>query len=516
MVNPAPHTKFRTLPAGATNSRFVFQARLIPAILSATAHTLKKVRSLSYTSTSSEHSRVLSTTVSAEAVEFCPSSEGVTASAGRPMIKSSHIAASAMLDRGQLEKIQLSVAEWNEWRVLDRHARVHLSGADLNAADLAGANLREADLSGVGFTGTNLYRADLFGAQLGGANLRGAYLREAKLHGAYLFGADLSEADLSGSNLNWANLNAADLRRTILNEAHLFGARLRGAVVIESDLRNANLNKADLSGAHLSGSDLRRANLNGSDLSGADLSGADVSEADLRGARLRAANLRGANLSLANLVEADFREADLTGCRIYGTSAWGLKLSEETKQQSLIITPPGEPEVTADDVEVAQFLYLLIHNEKIRKVIDTITSKMVLILGRFSEEHKEILDAMRNALRKKNLLPVIFDFSVPASRDVTETVDVLAGVARFVIADITDATEVRVELNNIIPKFTSLPVQPILLRGEQEFVSLLRLKKFPWVLPSFEYDSLEHLLANLEESVVGPAEAKVLELRGTR
>ena len=53
---------------------------------------------------------------------------------------------------------------------------------------------------------------------------------------------------------------------------------------------------------------------------------------------------------------------------------------------------------------------------------------------------------MRDALRQRNLLPVIFDFSVPASRDVTETVKVLAGLARFVIADITDAMEVRVEL----------------------------------------------------------------------
>jgi hypothetical protein len=42
------------------------------------------------------------------------------------------------------------------------------------------------------------------------------------------------------------------------------------------------------------------------------------------------------------------------------------------------------------------------------------------------------------------------------------------------------------------------------------------LKKFPWVLPSFEYDSQEYLLANLDKSVVGPAEAKVLELRGAK
>ena len=83
----------------------------------------------------------------------------------------------------------------------------------------------------------------------------------------------------------------------------------------------------------------------------------------------------------------DFTDADLTGCRIYGISAWGLKL-EGAKQQNLIITRSDEPEITVDNIEVAQFIYLLLHNEKIRDVIDTITSKAVLILGRFTESAK--------------------------------------------------------------------------------------------------------------------------------
>ena len=34
------------------------------------------------------------------------------------------------------------------------------------------------------------------------------------------------------------------------------------------------------------------------------------------------------------------------------------------------------------------------------------------------------------------------------------------------------------------------------------------------VLPVFEYETKEHLSANLDQKVLGPAEAKVLELRG--
>ncbi len=76
---------------------------------------------------------------------------------------------------------------------------------------------------------------------------------------------------------------------------------------------------------------------------------------------------------------------------------------ERATQLNLIITPPEEPTViTVDNLEVAQFIYLLLHNEKIRHVIDTITSKVVLILGRFTPERKVVLYALREELRKRN------------------------------------------------------------------------------------------------------------------
>ena len=83
-------------------------------------------------------------------------------------------------------------------------------------------------------------------------------------------------------------------------------------------------------------------------------------------------------------MNTDLTGADLTGCRVHGVSAWGLKLDEKTKQRNLVITQYGEPEITVDNIEVAQFIYLMLHNQKIRDVIDTITSKAVLILGRFT------------------------------------------------------------------------------------------------------------------------------------
>jgi hypothetical protein len=140
-------------------------------------------------------------------------------------------------------------------------------------------------------------------------------------------------------------------------------------------------------------------------LSRTNLRGTNLSKADLSGASLSLANLSGADLNGANLYDVDLRstvlkDADLTSCRVYGVSAWRLEL-EWAKQQNLVITRNDEPEITVDNIEVAQFVYLLLHNEKIRKVIDTITSKAVLILGRFTEERKKVLDALREELRNR-------------------------------------------------------------------------------------------------------------------
>jgi hypothetical protein len=137
----------------------------------------------------------------------------------------------------------------------------------------------------------------------------------------------------------------------------------------------------------LSGANLMKENLVGANLSEADLSDANLREANLREADLFLANLSGANLSGANisgadlvataLVAADLTGADLTGCCVYGVSAWRLKL-DGAKQQNLVITGADEPAITVDNIEVAQFVYLLLHNEKIRDVIDTIGRKGVL------------------------------------------------------------------------------------------------------------------------------------------
>jgi hypothetical protein len=164
-------------------------------------------------------------------------------------------------------------------------------------------------------------------------------------------------------------------------------------------------------------------------------------------------------------------------------SAWGVKFSAGTKQHGLIITPPDEPQISVDNIEVAQFVHLLLRNEKIRDVIDTVGRKGVLLLGRFAGGRMEVLARLREALRQRGYVPIVVNFDKPETRDFTETVRLLAGLSKFIIADITNPKSAPLELQSVIPEMM-VPFQPIIEDGEQPFTMLQDLwtKHRDWVL----------------------------------
>jgi uncharacterized protein YjbI with pentapeptide repeats len=403
-----------------------------------------------------------------------------------------------MANPEHLELLRQGVDIWNGWRAAQlehledgQPAYVYpdLSSVDLSGANLGGANLSVADLSEANLRDARLIRADLSSAVLRRANLCGA-----KLLASNLRGATLPQANLSGAELSGVDLVGADL----------VGANLRGAHLMEADLNIAQLIEANLGGA----------NLDGANLDGANLSGADLSGANLGGANLSGANLSSANLSSAQLVETNLIDATLTDCRIYGISAWNVKLNERTNQQGLIITPFGEPKVTVDDLEVAQFVYLLLHNEKIRRVIDTVGKKGVLLLGRFTEGRIAVLERLRDELRKRGYLPIVFNFDKPETKDFTETVRLLAGLSKFVIADITNPKSAPLELQATVPEIM-VPFRPIIEEGEKPFAMLrdLWIKHRDWVFEPIYYSSVDALIASLDEKIIRPAEARFVELQ---
>jgi uncharacterized protein YjbI with pentapeptide repeats len=397
------------------------------------------------------------------------------------------------------------VDAWNAWREKNSAIRADLSEADFTGEDLIGANLSGADLVGAKLSGVDLTRANLSEADLS----EGRLVR-ADLSGANLSGADLREADLRNANLSGACLINTDLSEALLSRAVLSGAECS----FETDFSRSRLVYADLSRLNLNMVPFIEANLNGANLSEAQLIQTNFYAADLLRTVLTGARLNGANLQFARLIDTDLTSADLTGCRIHGVSAWGLKL-EGSKQHNLMITRTDEPDIIVDDIEVAQFIYLLLNNQKVKNAIDTITSKVVLILGRFTNERKAVLDALREELRKRNYLPILFDFEKPRSRNTDETITLLARMARFVVADISDAKTVLQELRAIVPDLPSVPVQPIILAMQEEPGMFDFYRDFRSFLNVHRYASQEQLIADLGEKVIRPAELKVLDLQGS-
>jgi len=212
------------------------------------------------------------------------------------------------------------------------------------------------------------------------------------------------------------------------------------------------------------------------------------------------------------LLGTNLTKATLTNCRIYGISAWDLNLTD-TIQKDLIITHADQPAITVDDLEVAQFIYLLLNNKKIRSVIDTITSKAVLILGRFTPERKAILDSLRDELRKYDYVPIVFDFDKPTNEDFTGTIKTLAGMCHFVIADITNPKSSPLELQATVPDYM-IPFVPIIQEAEEPFAMFadLWIRYGEWVLEPLKYVAAEDLIASLEDDIIQPAEQRYREL----
>jgi uncharacterized protein YjbI with pentapeptide repeats len=305
-----------------------------------------------------------------------------------------------------VRNLEQGVEAWNHWRIQNPEILPDISGADFSGATLVDDQVRVPQ--GHGF-GEKLVRlligVDLNGLNLYKTNLRGALLRGTNLRNAMLVGADLSETDLSGAVLSLARCRATNFRNSKLLDA------------------------------------------------------------DLRGSDFTSACLENADLTMANLIGATFVNTNLTGAiligaQVYGISAWNLRL-EGAKQSDLIITREGESKITVDDVKLAQFTYLLLDNEQIRDVIDTIGKKGVLILGRFTEERKAVLDAIRNKLRELGFVPMMFDFEKPTQRDFTETIKTLAGLSRFIIADITNPRSSPLELQATMPDYM-VPFVPVI------------------------------------------------------
>jgi hypothetical protein len=316
-------------------------------------------------------------------------------------------------------------------------------------------------------------------------DLRGVNLRELNLQGVRLHGARLDGASLSG----------ASSRASDFHEARLIGAGLSGVDFSYTDMRGCHMQRAMLQDAVFSGADLSRA-----DLRGAILTGCVLNRARLYGTRL-------------------------TGALVWGTSVWDVEYGDNAGQKGMLIgwdtldpidvamsieetgkLRMPERSLLVDDLRVAHFMSLVRENEHLAQIIDAASSKTVLLLGRFTGPQEEVLERLRDALPRYGYAPVVFDFEEPRDRDLIETVAMLAGLARFIIADLTDPRSTPLESQLTIPQI-AIPWVPIIRMPDEPFSMFDALqRKYEWVLPTVRYRSIHHLMQQLETKVIRRAE----------
>lgn len=385
------------------------------------------------------------------------------------------------------------VATWNQWRVDNPEIRPDLRDMSFRTTSpsMLGVDLSKANFRGADMRGADLYRAWLVKTDFTGATLDFAIFGEATLGGARFVNAQLHEA-----NFMKAHLYGADFTGSALSGAKFYGANLESAVLGQS-----------LAGLWLEEANLQCASLVNADMQGARLRGANLQGADLRGAKLCNADLRG-----AQLIETKVEGADFSGAHVHGISVWSI-IGAPLRQLGLVITSEEDhAAITVDDLDVAQFIHLLLTREKLRNIIDTVASKAVLILGRFSPgERKAVLDDLADEVRSHGLLPIIYDFEQSSERNLIEMIKVLAGLSLFVIVDITDPRSSPLELQATVPDF-EIPFVPIVQENEQGF-SMLRALERNRVLPLMTYSSSTILRKAFKKSILDPALAKHRELK---
>ncbi|MEM7190922.1 MAG: pentapeptide repeat-containing protein [Pseudomonadota bacterium] len=369
-----------------------------------------------------------------------------------------------------IDILRQGVEAWNAWRDKSASAPVSLAGTDLSDRNLDKINFMRTDLTGCNLDGTELRRAHLKDADLTGASLIGANLEHVNARQAVFAGVQARDA----------NFSVATLRRAVFPGADLTGARFHRAY-----LRQASLERANLTGAWMRFATFEKARCEG----------ADFTDADLR---------------YASMVRTDLRQAKLSNTYVFGVSAWQIRTDRATIQDLNVSrneTEDREP-LRVPDLETAQLMALMLDGGGVRSLLNATANKMVLILGSFAADEKPVLDALRVALRDRGYVAIVFDFQRPDDRGFAETVVIMAGLSRFVVADFTNPKEIRREVPMIREQYRRVPIAAIAKSGGRLPITMIDYFDDDEIAELTRYDDIPDLLAKLDSDVIAPAEAE--------
>jgi hypothetical protein len=146
--------------------------------------------------------------------------------------------------------------------------------------------------------------------------------------------------------------------------------------------------------------------------------------------------------------------------------------------------------------------------ERVSRLLSEVAARSVLILGRFSEKRKPVLDLIRRELstERRQYVPILFDFDRPQERTMLEAVLRFAAVSRFVIADLSDAKWVLAECDRIATNFRSLPIIPIMQAALDDPYAIEHVEGFQSASKVVRYQSESHLRSVLGSTILPAGE----------
>jgi len=237
--------------------------------------------------------------------------------------------------------------------------------------------------------------------------------------------------------------NRIDFSGMTLDGISIHTAFAEGLKIENAIIENCHFEEGDFSRASFRGTRFRNTRFN---------------KTIFTGAGFRNTTFINCNLNRVNLTGADFRVREISKTVVYGVSAWDLRTCDQSRQSRLVIEKTHdlysdliEQEKIpwmVDDIELAQFIHYLSNHRKIRDTLNILNDRGVLLLGRFHNGGLTRLDRISQWFRHHGYLPMIFDFERPDSLSFTETIITMAGLSKFVIADLSGPS-VPAELQGI-------------------------------------------------------------------
>lgn len=330
---------------------------------------------------------------------------------------------------------------------------------------------------------SNFNKIELYRYDFNDVDFEGSQFIEAKLIECEFINANLKNVNLEKVKCSFSNFTGATLNNSIFSYAEIINTTMLNCNCINVKFINVSMVQ------NLAGS----SNFSFSDFTGSKIVFTNLVDCNLEATLFINCFLNGSNLSRSNLNKSTIKNST-----VYSVSTWDISTNDTIQENLTITNHYNDYVLTVDDIEIANFIYLISNNNKVSNAIDNISTKVVLILGRFTQERIEILKFIKSLLKKKNYVPILFDFEKPKTRDLTETIGIIGRMSKFIVADLTDAKSIPQELGELIPNNPSLTFYPIIFKEHHEYSMFEHWKNYPWVKEIFRYENFVDLENHFE------------------